>query len=454
VSEPTEPELTRLLAAVLSESGPTAKELAAYAEDPQGVEEALRAKVERHCATTRGVADQITVLRSFVVPSADEDPAHAERADGDSSDPESSVAAVAESSEIAGGFQRWWFVPVGLAASLVGILLLSPPEFGQRRGPPRDLAPAPSTASSGVPEAPGAARAEATPELDPSSQAGDEPALLAGGESVAAEIPKADTSPVEQSRAPSPRVPTPSPRQAPVLSADSEASDTPSLERTPPQASSEPLAPVTPAPPTLVAMAEPEYRTPFDVVPRQLRREPLRSRDVGFSLTAMVPPHIARTLVPSPTLVWRFEGNSKSNAGPIRLELSGGAELVTRELPWPEDSGLQQTALSRLGVTLLPDREYVWTIEVALDEDEPSGNPRAVGWIEWVPGSLDEERELSALSPAERPAYLAKQGYWYDALAAILDLDLQTAGAPSVRAGLDSLLAQADLVQSSNSSSD
>ncbi len=206
--------------------------------------------------------------------------------------------------------------------------------------------------------------------------------------------------------------------------------------------------PEPPAPtPIVVALALPQYRAPVDAEPRSRRVGTLRGRTDLPAIRTLVPEHVARTLRPAPTLLWRLDALAPEGS---RLEFSVTAPaahepLIREVLPRPATPGVQAIRLDTRGVTLPVDVECRWAIALRGDPEDPDTEVFAQGSVQRVTPTADLEARLAALDSRERPAALADAGLWSDALAELYELSVASPADEDAARALDSLLDQVGL---------
>jgi hypothetical protein len=173
----------------------------------------------------------------------------------------------------------------------------------------------------------------------------------------------------------------------------------------------------------LVAMVIPAYEQPMGAAGRE--RIPLvyrSSEQRGPAITILSPAHVARSSSVQPTLAWSID--TLPSRGAFYLTVMGPNDeplIENRRLAMPTESGIQTTSLSDLGVSLKRNIEYRWSIAHRLDEESPPTR-YAFGWVEAVEMSAADRERADRASPGSLPDVLAREGYWYDALQATLEL--------------------------------
>ena len=193
----------------------------------------------------------------------------------------------------------------------------------------------------------------------------------------------------------------------------------------------------------LVAMVMPAYEAPVGAGQRM--RTPFVYRGSSENppgITALAPPHVAWSATAQPTLAWHVDRVPSEGAFYLTISDSEDEPLVENlRLPLPLAGGVQNTSLAGLDVELRRGVEYRWSIAHRLDEESPP-TAYAFGWIEAVEMAGPIRDRAGQAAPGSRPDLLAREGYWYDALQATLDLVARHPLDDRPRNALRALLAQ------------
>jgi hypothetical protein len=115
---------------------------------------------------------------------------------------------------------------------------------------------------------------------------------------------------------------------------------------------------------------------------------------------------------------------------PMRLTISAPRQplpIIEANIPSPPAAGIYGIRLADYRVRLEPGIVYTWSVSVILKPGAPSRDIVASASLLRVPADLKIDDVARAASPAHRPALLAEAGLWYDAVAAAVVLDRQTA---------------------------
>jgi hypothetical protein len=200
-------------------------------------------------------------------------------------------------------------------------------------------------------------------------------------------------------------------------------------------------------PEMLLAMNMPVYERPSNAMDRFFDVGGYRSASTPRPLTlaALVPAHTARAGTRAPRLFWSVDALPDAGAFYFSLvSADADAEVVVdgRPLDSPASPGVQSIDLAAMGISLDPDREYRWSVSHRPGEWE-APTAFAQGSLTYVPPAPPEADRLAGAPEGERAALLAGAGYWYDALAVVLDLAEAHPEDPRPRQAARMLLEQA-----------
>jgi len=184
------------------------------------------------------------------------------------------------------------------------------------------------------------------------------------------------------------------------------------------------VEPERPSTSQLLAFRTPIYRAPADASARPHRSRTLRGARQGVELRAVVPGHVARTQLASPSVFFSIE-----SLPPVGSELEFAVSvpessdpLLLRSVPLPIRPGLHEIRLDSETEVLPVGVECRWSLALRAPGDGESVGEFAIGWILREPSSAEVVENLRGLSMLERPARLAEEGLWYDALAELYAL--------------------------------
>lgn len=122
----------------------------------------------------------------------------------------------------------------------------------------------------------------------------------------------------------------------------------------------------------------------------------------NFDLLA--PKHTAFTQSTQPILYWYLSKLPKQPVQFVLVKEKTQETIFEKTLPPIEKIGLQRISLTDYAISLKPEEEYRWTIEV-------DGNVEGSATLKYVPAS----------APLKTVESLAQEGYWYDALQQLVE---------------------------------
>ncbi|MBF2063212.1 MAG: DUF928 domain-containing protein [Calothrix sp. C42_A2020_038] len=73
-------------------------------------------------------------------------------------------------------------------------------------------------------------------------------------------------------------------------------------------------------------------------------------------------------------------------------------------------------------LSLIKNQPYYWSFALTCNPDDRTEDWVVGGWVEYTKLSQNLQQQLEAATPVERISLYAKNGYWYDAVAAIIEL--------------------------------
>ncbi|MDP6979083.1 MAG: DUF928 domain-containing protein [Myxococcota bacterium] len=207
----------------------------------------------------------------------------------------------------------------------------------------------------------------------------------------------------------------------------------------------------------LVAQLDPidipvAYRAPAEFLSRDVPRDIVRGAANGPTLVSWVPDHVAHSATSQPTLYWTLSGSlpEASQVGVVLTAEDAAEPLYEGVHPVDATRERQQTALSSLGVSLEPGEIYRWSVFVRVVDGDPSADRIAQGWVEYRAPSDDFAARVADEPRNARAAAYAEQGYWYDALALLVDIDAQHPDRAKAREQLTGFLAEAGIASASD----
>lgn len=132
--------------------------------------------------------------------------------------------------------------------------------------------------------------------------------------------------------------------------------------------------------------------------------------------------HTGLTTQEQPVLYWYI---SQPMSVPIVFTLvtdQADEPLVEESFSVSSRSGLQRVRLADYGIRLSPGVHYQWSITLSIDPLSPSKNLLAEGAIERVEPAVAFRARLTQATKRDIPRLYATEGFWYDAMSALVDL--------------------------------
>jgi hypothetical protein len=167
--------------------------------------------------------------------------------------------------------------------------------------------------------------------------------------------------------------------------------------------------------------------------------------DSDTKLVVLGPPHAAHTMQAQPTLYWAIANACQGDEVEVTLR-----ETFDDPLNAPDpvldtkvqltSNGIQALSLAAHKVSLEVGKDYEWALRLVVDPNSPSLDITAQTVLSRVQADAAASKAAS-LAAADKPAFFAQSGLWYDAVAAIFSLP-QDAAAKTLKA---SLLGQGEL---------
>lgn len=142
------------------------------------------------------------------------------------------------------------------------------------------------------------------------------------------------------------------------------------------------------------------------------------SMDVPL-LYALVPDHVAITAEEQSSFVWYL---SQDTALPLEftvVEAMGVEPMLEVPLPSPAEAGIHMISLAQYDLSLEAGKTYQWFVSLIPDPTRRSKDVIAGGLleVERLPDELADTVKLA--TPLDATKFLAKAGFWYDAMAVI-----------------------------------
>lgn len=128
-------------------------------------------------------------------------------------------------------------------------------------------------------------------------------------------------------------------------------------------------------------------------------------------LAVLAPPHTALTATPQPALYWQI-----ATSEPQQVEISlirDGIEqpLLEKHFTLKPGNSIQALRLADEGITLQAGIEYRWSVALIADPEQRSADLVSSATLRFQPPA----------TPLNTPQQQAEAGYWYDALAGLVE---------------------------------
>lgn len=141
--------------------------------------------------------------------------------------------------------------------------------------------------------------------------------------------------------------------------------------------------------------------------------------DTEPAVYVLAPEHTGLTTTTQPVLFWYSSGPSAARLEFALIDERSIAPVLETSLEPTRSAGIHRIALSAYGIELSPGMEYQWSVALIPDLEQRSRDLVATGRIEHVPLVPALASEIKNASPEDLPSLYAREGLWYDALAAL-----------------------------------
>lgn len=91
-------------------------------------------------------------------------------------------------------------------------------------------------------------------------------------------------------------------------------------------------------------------------------------------------------------------------------------------LPIPQKTGLMSISLPNNAPILQKNQPYYWTFALACNPNDRTEDWVVGGWVEYAQPSANLRQQLANVVGVEKISLYAKQGFWYDAITTLLEL--------------------------------
>lgn len=96
-----------------------------------------------------------------------------------------------------------------------------------------------------------------------------------------------------------------------------------------------------------------------------------------------------------------------------------------------KQAGMQRFDVASTGQSLKPGVSYRWTVSIESESDQPSHNAYVSHNICYVPPSAELNSQLAGKSPEQQAELYLKNHYWYDTVAAAVQVIMDHPGEPA-----------------------
>jgi len=101
-------------------------------------------------------------------------------------------------------------------------------------------------------------------------------------------------------------------------------------------------------------------------------------------------------------------------------------------IPVPKQAGLVGIRLPDTAPALAQDKPYYWTVALACNPSDRTEDWVVGGWIERAQPSATLKQQLANVTAVEKVSLYAKQGFWYEALNTLVELQRTQPNDPAV----------------------
>jgi hypothetical protein len=149
------------------------------------------------------------------------------------------------------------------------------------------------------------------------------------------------------------------------------------------------------------------------------------SSDRNPTLTALSPgKHIGLSQLQQPVFFVHLPQTNAQSAefSLFDQEMNG---IYQKNIPITNQAGLITIRLPKDAPSLVANKTYHWSFAVACNPSDRTEDWVVGGWVEHSPLSSYIQKQLAKATVIERVSLYAKQGFWYDAVATIIELQSQ-----------------------------
>lgn len=152
-----------------------------------------------------------------------------------------------------------------------------------------------------------------------------------------------------------------------------------------------------------------------------------------------------RTAQKAPSLYWYLSQATACRVEATLVETQTGQTLVDITLMPPLSSGIYSVRLAGHDRGLAPGRRYAWSVSLVPEVEDRAKDIIVSVDLEYAEPTDALRTRLAEATKSKRPSIYAEAGFYYDALAAILELTRETPNAAGLREQRKALLEQIGL---------
>ena len=198
-----------------------------------------------------------------------------------------------------------------------------------------------------------------------------------------------------------------------------------------------------------------KYNPPFRGAPATARLVGMALRslvpiDNDLLLSVLTPTHMGLTTQAQPVLYWYVSKPISKPFQFVEFVLNSEqsiAPVLRTHLPSVTKSGIQKLQLSDYDINLEADIEYTWLIALVPDPESRSHDFVTSGKIKFIRPKEDLQRTVKESSTDQHAYIFSEAGFWYDAIASIIQQTEEYPRDTLYRENLISLMDQAELQQ-------
>jgi hypothetical protein len=141
--------------------------------------------------------------------------------------------------------------------------------------------------------------------------------------------------------------------------------------------------------------------------------------DIQPAVYVLVPEHTGLTSHAQPELFWYSSGPTTARLEFALIDDHSIDPILETSLQPTRSAGIQRISLAEYGIELSPGLEYQWSVAFIPEPEQRSRDLVASGRIEYVPPTPALAGEIEEAAQQDLAYLYAREGLWYDALAAL-----------------------------------